>query len=74
LLIWAEALIEIKTICHCGSKATMNMRIDEEGKPVRAGEQVHVGGNEKYLSVCMKHFNEMVGSIEDSAFDTTEVE
>lgn len=73
LLIWADELIEIKTICHCGSKATMNMRIDGEGNPVKAGEQVHVGGNDKYLSVCMRHFNEMVGSIEEFAHEKVEV-
>ena len=56
LLAWAEEIIEIKTVCSCGSKATMNMRIEAEGNPVREGEQVHVGGNESYLSMCMKHF------------------
>lgn len=64
LLAWAEELQEIKTICHCGAKATMNMRVDGDGKPAKAGKQVDVGGNEKYISVCMKHFNDYVGSIE----------
>lgn len=63
LLAWAEEIVEIKTICHCGSKATMNMRIDSQGKPVKAGAQVQVGGNESYTSVCMKHFIRDVGSI-----------
>jgi len=56
LLTWADLLIEIKTICHCGSKATMNMRIDEQGQPVREGEQVEIGGNERYVSVCRRHY------------------
>ena len=67
LLAWAEEIVEIKTICHCGSKATMNMRIDTKGNPVKAGVQVQIGGNESYLSVCMKHFLEEVGSIEEFA-------
>lgn len=67
LLSWAEEMIEIKTICHCGSKATMNMRIDNEGNPVRSGSQVHIGGNESYYSVCMKHFMEEVGAIQEYA-------
>lgn len=56
LLAWADNLIELKTICHCGRKATMNMRIDEHNRPVRTGEQIEIGGNERYLSTCRKHF------------------
>ena len=52
LLAWAEEIIEIKTICHCGRKATMNMRIDEHGNAVTAGEQIHIGGHEAYVSAC----------------------
>ncbi|MBS0626717.1 MAG: thymidine kinase [Verrucomicrobia bacterium] len=58
LLAWAEELTEIKTICHCGKKATMNMRIDAKGHPVEEGEQVQIGGNESYVSSCMAHFRE----------------
>jgi thymidine kinase len=58
LLAWAEELVEIKTICHCGKKATMNLRIDASGAPVEEGAQVQVGGNESYLSTCMDHFRE----------------
>lgn len=58
LLILADLLVEIKTICHCGRKATMNMRIDAQGNPVRIGEQVEIGGNDRYLSVCRRHFRE----------------
>lgn len=57
LLAWADNLIEIKTICHCGRKATMNARIDADGKVIKTGEQVQIGGNERYVSMCRKHFN-----------------
>ncbi|PHQ82303.1 MAG: thymidine kinase [Coxiella sp. (in: Bacteria)] len=56
LLAWADLLLEIKTICHCGSKATMNMRIDEKSQPVREGNQVEIGGNDRYVSVCRRHY------------------
>jgi thymidine kinase len=56
LLGWADSLEEIKTICHCGKKATMVLRTDIEGNVVREGEQVKIGGNELYISVCRKHF------------------
>lgn len=56
LLAWAEELVEIKTICHCGGKATMNLRVDPEGRAVEEGSQVQIGGNESYISTCMKHF------------------
>ena len=56
LLTWADHLIEIKTICHCGKKATMNMRIDQQGKPMTEGSQVDIGGNDKYIATCRKHF------------------
>jgi len=58
LLSWADELTEIKTICHCGSKAIMNPRIDENGKQVKEGDQVEIGGNDKYISTCRKHFKE----------------
>ena len=69
LLIWADEIVEIKTICHCGSKATMNMRIDNAGKVVKSGAQVQIGGNESYISVCMKHFMQDVGAISRYAFE-----
>ena len=56
LLALADELIEIKTICHCGKKATMVLRIDEHGDPQIHGEQVVIGGNDSYVSVCRKHF------------------
>lgn len=56
LLIWADNLVELKTICHCGRKATMNTRMDEQGQVVKAGEQIQIGGNERYISMCRRHF------------------
>ncbi|MDE2714065.1 MAG: thymidine kinase [Limisphaerales bacterium] len=58
LLAWADKLVEIKTICHCGSKATMVLRTDLDGTVLREGAQVEIGGNERYVSVCRKHFKE----------------
>ena len=58
LLAWADKLVEIKTICHCGSKATMVLRTDLDGVVLREGAQVEIGGNERYVSVCRKHFKE----------------
>lgn len=58
LLIWADNIVEIKTICHCGKKAIMNVRIDAEGKVVNTGDQVQIGGNSQYVSICRKHYFE----------------
>lgn len=55
LLSWAEELNEIKTICHCGRKATVNIRIDSKGNPVTKGQQIEIGGNDRYVAVCRKH-------------------
>ncbi len=52
----ADELVEIKTVCHCGRKATMNMRVDEQGRAIKQGEQVHIGGNESYVATCRYHF------------------
>ncbi len=56
LLGWADNLIELKTICHCGRKATMNLRTDDSGHAIKEGAQIEIGGNERYVSVCRKHF------------------
>ena len=56
LMAWAESMTEIKTICHCGRKATHVLRLDETGKPVIMGAQIAIGGNERYVSVCRRHF------------------
>lgn len=58
LLAWADSLVEVKTICHCGRKATMVLRIGADGQAVRDGDQVQIGGNDRYTSVCRQHFKE----------------
>jgi thymidine kinase len=58
LLAVADNLNEIKTICHCGRKATMNLRVDANGRAVREGEQIEIGGNERYVAVCRRHFKD----------------
>lgn len=58
LLGIADALVELKSVCHCGRKATMNLRVDAEGRAIRQGEQTEIGGNERYVALCRKHFTE----------------
>jgi thymidine kinase len=58
LLAWADKLIELKTVCFCGRKANMVLRTNEQGVPITAGEQVEIGGNDRYVSVCRKHYFE----------------
>ena len=58
LLAWADNLIELKTVCHCGAKATMVLRLDASGKPAKHGAQIEIGGNDRYVSVCRRHFKE----------------
>ena len=56
LLAIADSLVELKSVCECGRKATMNMRVDAAGLAVREGAQVEVGGNDRYVALCRKHF------------------
>jgi|SRR5579872_1242698 len=58
LLALADTLVELKAVCECGRKATMNLRVDEEGHAVAAGEQTEIGGNDRYIALCRKHFFE----------------
>jgi thymidine kinase len=58
LLAWADTLSELKTICCCGRKATMVVRVSPDGIVERAGQQIEIGGNERYVSLCRKHFSE----------------
>ena len=55
LLAWADHLNEIKTICFCGRKAIMTVRVNEDGSVVTSGAQIECGGNERYASVCRRH-------------------
>ena len=57
LLAWSDEMKEIKTICHCGKKATMNARVSTEGDMETAGAQIEIGGNERYISLCRGCFN-----------------
>ncbi|HEY1793255.1 MAG TPA: thymidine kinase [Opitutaceae bacterium] len=63
LLALADNLIELKTICHCGRKATMNLRVGADGKAVREGAQVEIGGNDRYVAMCRRHFTEAYGPL-----------
>ena len=56
LLAWADNLKELKAICHCGRKATMVLRLDEDGNAVTEGSQIEIGGNDRYVSMCRRHF------------------
>ncbi|MGR5227970.1 thymidine kinase [Photobacterium damselae] len=61
LLSWADKLVELKTICHCGRKANMVIRQDETGRAIADGDQVEIGGNDRYVSVCRTHYKEALG-------------
>ncbi|WP_050522955.1 thymidine kinase [Pseudorhodobacter wandonensis] len=61
LLAWADEMREVRTICHCGKKATMVVRKGPDGTVLKDGEQVQIGGNESYLSLCRRHWRQAVG-------------
>ena len=56
LLALADALVELKAVCECGRKATMNLRVDAEGRAVAEGQQTEIGGNDRYVALCRRHF------------------
>ena len=56
LLGIADTLVELKAVCHCGRKATMNLRTDADGEPITHGVQTQIGGNEQYIALCRRHF------------------
>ena len=58
LLALADSMVELKAVCECGRKATMNLRVDEEGNAVAAGAQTEIGGNDRYIALCRRHFFE----------------
>lgn len=62
LLAWADEMREVRTICHCGKKATMVVRKGPDGLPLKDGEQVVIGGNETYQSLCRRHWRQAVGA------------
>jgi thymidine kinase len=56
LLALADTLVELKAVCECGRKATMNLRVDQDGNAVASGAQTEIGGNDRYIALCRKHF------------------
>jgi thymidine kinase len=58
LLALADSLIELKAVCECGRKATMNLRVDSDGHAVTSGAQTEIGGNDRYIALCRRHFFE----------------
>ncbi|NHB60481.1 thymidine kinase [Photorhabdus sp. RW14-46] len=70
LLAWADKLVELKTICYCGRKANRVLRFDSEGVAIYDGEQVDIGGNEKYVSVCRKHYMEAINEARKNRKDS----
>lgn len=62
LLALADALIEIKSVCQCGRKATMNLRVDAAGRAVVDGAQTEIGGNDRYIAMCRRHFTEAMAA------------
>lgn len=56
LLAIADTLTELKAVCECGRKATMNLRIDAQGQAVASGQQTEIGGNDRYVALCRRHF------------------
>jgi len=64
LLALADSLVELKAVCECGRKATMNLRVDAEGRAVRQGEQTEIGGNDLYIALCRRHFMERLKEAE----------
>jgi len=61
LLALADEMREVRTICHCGKKATMVVRTDDQGNVMATGDQIVVGGNERYVSLCRRHWREEMG-------------
>ncbi len=61
LLATADSLVEIKSVCVCGRKATMNLRVDAAGRAIAEGRQTEIGGNDRYVALCRRHFTEALG-------------
>ena len=62
LLGIADALVELKAVCQCGRKATMNLRVNDSGVAVRQGQQTEIGGNDRYVALCRRHFSEAMNA------------
>jgi thymidine kinase len=64
LLALADTLVELKAVCDCGRKATMNLRVDQDGRPVSQGASIEIGGNDRYVSLCRRHFMDRIAEVE----------
>ncbi|MBX9858711.1 MAG: thymidine kinase, partial [Sphingomonas sp.] len=64
LLAIADNLVELKSVCECGRKATMNLRVDRAGRAVAEGAQTEIGGDDRYVALCRKHFVERLAAAE----------
>ena len=64
LLALADTLVELKAVCDCGRKATMNLRVDEDGRAVSHGQSIEIGGNDRYISLCRRHFMDRIAEVE----------
>ncbi len=73
LLALADELSELKTVCHCGRKAIMNMRIDAQGNKISEGAQVVIGGNDSYIATCRKHFKAGDSGVKQTTQQKTEI-
>lgn len=69
LLALSDKLVELKAICECGRKATMNLRVDREGNAIAAGVQTEIGGNERYVALCRGHFFDRLSGVEAGPSD-----
>jgi thymidine kinase len=64
LLALADTLVELKAVCDCGRKATMNLRVDADGRAVKEGASIEIGGNDRYVSLCRRHFMERIAEVD----------
>ena len=64
LLALADSLVELKAVCDCGRKATMNLRVDGEGRAVKQGAQTEIGGNDRYVSLCRRHYMDRIAEVD----------
>jgi thymidine kinase len=64
LLALADSLVELKAVCDCGRKATMNLRVDADGRAVKQGAQTEIGGNDRYVSLCRRHYMDRIAEVD----------
>jgi thymidine kinase len=64
LLALADSLVELKAVCDCGRKATMNLRVDGDGRAVKQGAQTEIGGNDRYVSLCRRHYMDRIAEVD----------